>query len=244
MARYKVILAYDGTDFSGFQRQTEARTVQAEVEKALSKIGWQGSSILAAGRTDAGVHAAGQVVAFDLDWKHADTDLLNAINATLPLDIAVQQVEQAAEDFHPRFDAKARRYRYSIFCQPQRDPLRERFAWRVWPEPELNELQKSAKLLIGSHDFASFGRPMKEGGSTIREVFETIWQREGDRLSFEVEANAFLYHMVRRMVMVQVEVGQGFRDADLIEESLDNPQDEIQGLGPPNGLSLIQVKYK
>jgi len=243
MARYKIILAYDGTDFSGFQRQAEVRTVQAELESALVQIGWQGRSIVAAGRTDAGVHAAGQVAAFDLDWNHADDDLLLALNASLPLDIAVQQVAQAADGFHPRFDAVARRYRYTIFCHPQRDPLRERYAWRVWPAPKRETLQQAASLLLHSHDFAAFGRPMKEGGSTVRQVFETVWTKEDATFSFEVEANAFLYHMVRRMVSLQVAVGQGLKDIGLIEERLRNPQTVIQGLAPAQGLCLIEVKY-
>src|SRR3989337_127644 len=112
MVRYKVILAYDGTDFQGFQRQAKARTVQSVVEAALRSFGWQGKAILASGRTDTGVHASGQVIAFDLDWAHAPEALRSAINAHLPEDVAVQTVTQAADDFHPRYAAQARRYRF------------------------------------------------------------------------------------------------------------------------------------
>lgn len=114
--RYQVILAYDGTGFKGFQKQARTRTVQLVVEEALRKIGWQGKSVLGAGRTDTGVHALGQVVAFDLDWSHGTQDLLNALNANLPPDVSARDVRVVAPDFHPRFDASSRSYRYNLFC--------------------------------------------------------------------------------------------------------------------------------
>ncbi len=133
MARYQVILAYDGTDFAGSQRQAKSRTVQGEFEKALQRLGWPGRSAMMAGRTDAGVHAAGQVAAFDFDWAHTPEELGRALNANLPADMAVHRVQAVPAEFHPRFDAASRRYRYRLFCRNSRDPLRERYAWRVWP---------------------------------------------------------------------------------------------------------------
>src|SRR5689334_20490747 len=121
MARYQLTLAYDGTDFFGSQRQANKRTVQGELEKALQKLGWTGRSILMSGRTDTGVHATGQIASCDLDWSHAEEDLLKALNATLPADMAVQRVCMINADFHPRFDATSRCYRYKIFRQPARD---------------------------------------------------------------------------------------------------------------------------
>jgi tRNA pseudouridine38-40 synthase len=125
-ALYKIILAYNGSAFAGYQRQAEERTVQAELEAALDKLGWQGSSVLAAGRTDAGVHARGQVVSFQLAWAHTAEDLRNALNHYLPRDMAVRSVSEAPIGFHPRYDAQWRHYRYRIYCQPMRDPLRAR----------------------------------------------------------------------------------------------------------------------
>jgi len=244
MARYKVILAYDGTAFFGMQRQSEARTVQFEVEQALRQIGWPGETILVAGRTDSGVHAGGQVIAFDFDWQHSEADLLNALNATLPNDVAARQVELTYADFHPRYDALARVYRYRLFCQPQRDPLRERFAWRVWPLVSLEKLQQAAGLLVGEWDYAAFGSPPKAGGTTVRQVFQAGWQEQADHLIFEVKANAFLYHMVRRMVSLQVEIGQGRSAPEVVSEYLQGVNSEmIQGLAPANGLFLIEVVY-
>lgn len=244
MARYQVTLKYDGTAFHGMQRQANDRTVQGEVEDALRQIGWSGSSILAAGRTDAGVHAAGQVIAFDLDWRHELDDLRNALNAVLAEDAAVVQVKPAADDFHPRYGALSRTYRYHIFSQPVRDPLRERFAWRVWPRPDLELLQVCARHFVGIHDFAAFGTPPKVNGTTIRQVFSAGWQLSADEFVFEVCANAFLYHMVRRMVSLQVEVGQGRQTRELLISSLSGEQKEmVQGLAPAHGLFLTQVQY-
>jgi len=158
MARYQINLAYDGTEFQGSQRQGRKRTVQLEVENALQRLGWTGKSILLAGRTDAGVHASGQSAAFDLDWQHSLIDLKNAINAILPVDISVVSIARVRNDFHPRFDAAARRYRYNIYCQAERDPLKDRYAWRLEKPADLRLLKTAAKALLGTHDFSEFGR--------------------------------------------------------------------------------------
>lgn len=243
MARYKVILVYDGTAFKGMQRQAEARTVQAVVEDALRKISRQGLSIIAAGRTDSGVHASGQVIAFDLDWRHSEQDLLNAVNANLPEDVAARQVSEVNAKFHPRYDALARRYRYETYCQPLRDPLRDRYAWQVWPALDFELVQKASEALLGEHDFAAFGSPPTDGGSTIRRVSRAEWFQQDDRLSFEVVANAFLYRMVRRMVKLLVEIGQGVLELQIVNDLLSDPQEMIQGLAPPQGLFLAEVTY-
>lgn len=244
MALYKVILAYDGTGFSGFQRQANARTVQAEIEKVLRTLGWQGRSLAAAGRTDAGVHALGQVVAFDLDWRHSEADLLNAMNASLPTDIAVRSIEIVGSDFHPRFSALSRIYRYSLFCDPVRQPIRERFSWRVWPPLQATRLESAARLIIGEHDFKSFGRAPREEGGTVRLVIKAEWKQFDDGFIFEIEANAFLHRMVRRLVAVQVRIGQGELDLEVLYSYVHEPRKRpIQGLAPPHGLTLYRVVY-
>jgi tRNA pseudouridine38-40 synthase len=250
MARYQVILAYDGTAYQGFQRQAGAETVQGDVEKALRNLGWRGRSILAAGRTDAGVHATGQVIAFDLDWKHSEDDLRAAINAHLPADVAAQRVVEAHGDFHPRYDAVSRSYRYHIFCQENRHPLREHFAWRVWQPVDLNRLALAARLLPGRHDFAAFGSPLRAGGSTLRTVFEAGWrsiqaQWETPDLVFEITADAFLFHMVRRLVAAQVLVGQAKLEVEELANLLRHPSETVvQGLAPPDGLVLVNVAFE
>lgn len=249
MARYQVILAYDGTQFVGFQRQASKkgqaqRTVQGLVEDVLRRLGWQGSSILAAGRTDTGVHAAGQVIAFDLVWQHAPQALLAALNAGLPADVAAHSVQPVPPDFHPRYDAAARRYTYRVYCQEARNPLLDRYAWRVWPAVEMERLQALAGRLPGTHDFSAFGTPPRAGGSTVRSVLEAKWQVAGEALVFEIKANAFLYHMVRRLVYSQVAAAQSYPQAfDLLSELASDKQAVLRGLAPAHGLVLAEVIY-
>jgi tRNA pseudouridine38-40 synthase len=243
MERYQIILAYDGTHFQGFQRQGRARTVQAEVENALRHLGWQGRAILFAGRTDRGVHASGQVIAFDLEWAHSPETLGRALNAHLPDDVAVKAVMLAAPGFHPRFDARARCYHYRLYCQPERDPLRDRYAWRVWPAPQLHLLAQAASLLVGRHDFAAFGSPTRMGGSTVRQVLAARWHAQADEFHFEVWANAFLYRMVRRMTWAQVAFAQGSMELARLSAALDHQSPLPAGLAAPQGLTLVKVLY-
>jgi tRNA pseudouridine38-40 synthase len=247
MARYKVILAYDGTEFKGFQRQagkSTARTVQNTFESALREIGWSGEAILSAGRTDAGVHASGQVISFDLEWKHGEAELAAALNANLPADVAVREVSEALEGFHPRYDAVSRRYCYRIFTDPIRDPQRERFAWRIWPPVDGGLLEATAGAIIGSHDFRAFGSAPHAGGTTVRRVFKAEWCSKESELVFEIQANAFLYRMVRKLVGYQVEIGQGKLELQAMKERLqDQCADLVRNIAPPHGLSLEAVEY-
>lgn len=251
MARYKLTLAYDGSNFHGSQRQAKRRTVQGELEKALTKLGWTGRSVLLSGRTDTGVHATGQVASADLDWSHADDDLLRALNSLLPADMSVRAVEVADAKFHPRFDAISRAYQYRLFCQPVRDPIRERFAWRVWTPVDGALLEQAAKQFIGTHDFHAFGSPTSPKGTTVRTVTKAEWtQTADDEWRFEVKADAFLYRMVRRMAFVQTAAAQGKASAEDIARSLAK-QDAVKsrsvlppGIAPAHGLTLVEVAYK
>ena len=243
--RFRVQLAYDGTDFSGSQYQLEQRTVQGELEEALAKIGWQGKRVTLAGRTDAGVHAAGQVAAFDLNWGHAEEELEKALNAVLPKDIAAVRIERTRSDFQPRYEALSRKYHYTILTSPVRDPLQERYSWRVWPELDSRLMKRESRYLLGSHDFNALGAPHKPGGSTVREIKRARWQKQGNSLIFEIVGNAFLYHMVRRIVMALVKIGHHKEPAGGIKDYLENPTGPpAQGLAPARGLSLVKVEYR
>lgn len=243
MAHYQITLAYDGTHFLGFQRSGSERTVQGVVEAALQRLGWQGESVLYAGRTDTGVHASGQVVAFALDWSHTNEALLQALNANLPVDAAVLAVEKAMPDFHPRFAALSRQYQYRIYCSSARNPLSDRYSWRVWPAVDEQRLHEAARLLPGTHDFAAFGSPPRAGGSTVRTVNYAVWQPQAQGLLFEISANAFLYHMVRRLVYWQVLVGQNRLDLEQLALAVNAAQPQSPGLAPPQGLTLVGVQY-
>jgi tRNA pseudouridine38-40 synthase len=226
--------------------------VQGELERALQKLGWTGRSVILSGRTDTGVHATGQVASVDLDWSHSESDLLNALNAKLPADMAVHHVRMAHAKFHPRFDALSRCYRYRLFCQPLRGPTREPFAWRVWPAINNELLAGTASFFLGTHDFSAFGSPTTPTGSTVRTVMKAQWTQAGyakDEWHFEVQADAFLFRMVRRLVFVQVAVAQGKVSAEAVARSLAKPsaagtRSEIPaGLAPAHGLTLVEVTY-
>jgi tRNA pseudouridine38-40 synthase len=245
MAAYQSIVAYDGTGFQGFQRLAEGqRTVQGVLEEALRRIGWTGSSLLAAGRTDAGVHARGQVVSFDLAWRHDAETLTRALNANLPPDVSVRQTAEAPEGFHPRFSARRRTYRYTILADPRPDPMAERFAWRLWPAPDLTAMSAEALALPGRHDFGAFGQPPIPGGHTVREVFEARWAPQERGLDFQVQADAFLHHMVRRLVGAMVAVGLGRSPAGTLAACVADPSKRWEDRpAPAHGLCLETVEY-
>ncbi|MCK5054108.1 MAG: tRNA pseudouridine(38-40) synthase TruA [Anaerolineales bacterium] len=245
LATYKSIVAYDGTNYEGFQRQASGRrTVQGELEQALQNIGWQESSLRAAGRTDSGVHARGQVIAYQHVWKHPPEDLTTAINANLPYDVAVRKTLLAQNDFHPRYSAISRRYRYSLFIDSTRDPLRERYAWRIGAGPDIQLLDRATEMIGGRRDFGAFGSAPQPEGSTVREIFEAVWELQGDKLQFEIEANAFLYHMVRRLVSALLAIGFCKKEMDELRTAVQNPNAKWEGgLAPAQGLCLLSVKY-
>ena len=244
MALYQVTIAYDGTDFFGYQRQKDHRTVQGEIENALKTIGWNGRAIASSGRTDTGTHAVGQVISFDLDWNHGAEKLMSALNSALPTDIAAKDVNPAPGDFHPRFSARQRQYLYQVVFTPDRDPILNRYYWRVWPKPDEDLLKIGSEILIGNHNFSSFGKPAKKDGSTIRTITVCEWQYKGfDKAFFRIRAESFLYHMVRRAVFLLVQVGQGKIDAIDIEENLKNQKELPAGIAPAHGLFLEKVIY-
>ncbi len=255
MARYKLILAYDGTAFAGSQRQAGnarvpdrlRRTIQGDLEEALRGLHWQGRSILLAGRTDAGVHASGQVAGVDLDWLHSPQELRDALNARLPFDLVVRDVQAVEAGFHPRFDARSRSYRYSLFCGHIRDPLSERFAWRVWPEFDPKALLQTARVFMGRHDFKAFGSPPTPKSGTVRTVLRSEWSAgwRAGMWHFDVAADAFLYRMVRRLVFMHVAVAQGRCSIEAVLAALNggDARELPAGLAPAHGLELMQVDY-
>jgi len=244
MARYQTILAYDGSGFQGSQRQTRARTVQGEFERALRSLGWTDRAILLSGRTDAGVHASGQMAAFEFDWSHSTDELMRALNAKLPPDLAVRSLSLAPPGFHPRFDATSRKYRYRLFCDSVPDPLRERYLWRVHPCVDEDAFMRSASLFLGRHDFSAFGSATTPSGSTTRTVKESEWKKMPDgEWQFEIRADAFLFRMVRRLVFAQVHFGQGRSSLEELRRALDLQGKFPSGLAPAHGLTLVQVTY-
>jgi len=245
MEHYKLIVAYDGTNYCGFQRQKGFCTIQAEIESALRMIGWKEESIQAAGRTDAGVHASGQVVAFFLEWNHSLETLKAALNSYLPSDIAVQSVEEVTDDFHPRYDAVSREYQYAITLSNTRQPLKERFMWRVDSKLDWQIMEKTAQFFLGAHDFSDFGKKTKKEANPMRRILISKWEQrtESDHI-YTICADAFLYHMVRRLVYVMVLAGQGKITMDVIGHAFDGKRLRIlPGVAPAHGLTLTKVCY-
>ncbi len=251
MTRYRGTLAYDGTAYQGFQRQAAGvPTVQGAVENALAGVTGTPVTVIGAGRTDAGVHASGQVIAFDAVWGHDTETLLRALNAHLPPDIALRDLAEAAPGFHPRFDALARGYCYTVITAPTRDPLLRDRAWQIAGEMDEGALADAAAQMIGLHDFAGFGTAMRPGETTLRSVTRSEWARRAGGLesetvwTYHVEANAFLKHMVRRMVGAMVAVGRGHQPMEWIGALLASAV--IPGglnTAPPQGLNLVYVRY-
>ena len=240
---YRAVVEYDGTDLLGFQIQRQGRTVQGEIESVLSRLTQSPVRVTGAGRTDAGVHASGQVVAFRAPWKHSASDLFRAVNALLPDDIAFRHLDLAPAGFHPRFSAVKRCYRYQIGLWPGHSPLRSRYAWEVGPGLDLEAMREAAAHLIGIHDFATFGQP-PQGEVTIREMFSAVVIDESPWLYIDLCANAFLRRMVRTLVMTLVQVGQGQRPVSDVQRLL-QARDRSQSPppAPAKGLVLTAVHY-
>jgi tRNA pseudouridine38-40 synthase len=241
--RYRALLAYDGTDYQGFQVQSEARTVQGEVEAALKRVTQTFVRVTGAGRTDAGVHASGQVIAFDSGWRHTTAVLQRALNAVLPADVSLRELTVAPPGFQPRFDATGRTYHYRVLCQPVPDPLSRLYTYHVSQPLELQAMQQACQYLVGTHDFASFGKP-PQGKNSVRTVTRAEWHRQGPYLVFVIGADAFLYRMVRTIVGLLLQVGRGERVPEKAREILAaRDRAQVRVLAPAHGLCLVEVDY-
>lgn len=264
MPHYRLTLAYDGTDFYGSQAQGEQRTVQGELDRALRAIGGDGCASEFAGRTDRGVHAAGQVVVAALPrWRADASSLAKAVQSRLPDDIAIRGASECAPEFHPRFDAVWREYRYRLLFGLH-DPFIERASWYLRSPIDLEAMAEGMASLVGTHDFASFacggeGVPWSDRARMARGTRRTIMRCEGrslvvqpgpgvcgpsDAIELRFVADGFLPRMVRSMTAALVEIGQGRHSPEWISEIL-TARDRRAGPGvaPPQGLTLWSVGY-
>lgn len=240
----RATVAYDGTEFLGFQWQPRGRTVQGVLETAVAQVTQQQTRVIGAGRTDAGVHAQGQVIGFRVAWRHPLADLQRALNAVLPEDVAILELGPAEPDWHPRFSARRRSYRYTVLNQPVRSPLARRYACLVTEPLDLAALREAAALLVGEHDFASFGRPT-QGESTVRVIYEARWQQDGAWFIFDITGNAFLRGMVRSIVAALLQVGAGRWPVARVGEVLAGRDRGLAAApAPACGLCLMKVEYE
>ncbi len=264
MRTFKVTLSYDGTDFSGFQRQANARSVQAELERALAAIEGKHVTVAGAGRTDSGVHALGQVASFKLSSAIAERDLFRALNAKLPEDVRVLTAEAAAPGFNARFSARSKMYRYRICNTRVMSPFQRRFAWHISRNLDVAAMNEAARELLGEHDFSSFrGAPSRserskstarqpeksETASDMRTMTRSEWAEEplaggGRLLIYELAGTGFLKYMVRAVVGTLVEVGDGRRPPSSLRDLLTFRDRGAAGpTAPPTGLYLVRVDY-
>ena len=242
MSRYKIIIQYDGTNYLGWQMQSHKRTVQSEIESALAPINENNRvKIIGAGRTDTGVHAFGQVAHFDLDTKLKTVQLIKALNARLPNDIRIIDIVETIDEFHARFSAKRRYYRYQ--CYLDDNLLFKNQSWFVG-EIDKSILDVFANKIIGTHDFLSFSKLNKQLKNTVCNIYESKWFKSENMLIFNVCGNRFLHHMVRYLVGTMIAGAQGKISLDYFENLLLNPQKNVKIFkAPPEGLIMVGIDY-
>ncbi len=242
--RLAMVVEYDGTEYSGWQLQPDRPTIQQALETALRTVLGHAVRVEASGRTDAGVHALGQVAAFSIARRPELRALHKSLNALAGAGIVVRELREVAENFDPRRDARRRIYEYSIDNRPWPSPFRARYAWHVPAPLDLDGMQRAARTLVGEHDFASFQAADCDAQGSIRRVFESEWQRRGDEILYRVSATAFLRHMVRTIVGTLVEVGHGVRTVDRFAALLDARDRTLAGpTAPAHGLVLVRADY-
>ena len=242
MKNYKIVLAYDGTDFSGWQRQPDGRTVQGVVEEALRRITQKKTVVHGAGRTDAGVHALGQTASFRGAFKLADDVLLRALNAVLPADVRIFSLEEAPAGFHARKSARSKLYRFRIVHAPQASPLDRRYVLH-WPYPlDLRAMREAARMFVRTDDFTAFSS--NRDRSPVRTVRRSELRKTGPEIVYSIEAEGFLRYMVRTIVGTLIEVGRGRIPPAQVEEIFRRRDRTLAGpTAAAKGLTLVRVDY-
>jgi tRNA pseudouridine38-40 synthase len=249
MRTFKLLVSYDGTNYFGWQAQSGQRSVQETIEAAIARVTGQSVRILASGRTDSGVHALGQVVSVRLETRLTPEVLCRALNAVLPGDIAVLEASETHDGFHPTHKALRKRYRYLIHDGPVRDVFRRHYCWHFnQGRLDADTMHRSAIPLIGPHDFSSFETSGSQSKNSVRTIFDLSIQRgrgdDQDWITIEVEADGFLYNMVRAIVGTLVEVGRGVKPETWPADVLRAADRRLAGpTAPPQGLFLVKVDY-
>ena len=242
--RFAATVSYDGTGFAGSQIQPNARTVQQELETAAGVLFGSPTRVELAGRTDSGVHAIGQVAAFRAETRHQAETVRKALNANLPEDVSVRAVREVPEGFDPRRWARKRWYRYTIANGEAREPLTRRTAWFVEGNLDTRAMQAAAQALAGKKDFSAFSGPLGPERTPVRTVFTAGWSCEGSTLLFDIEAEAFLPQMVRRITGSLIRVGRGAATVEEIVRLLEQAEPgSMAYVAPAHGLCLQRVWY-
>lgn len=242
--RFAATVSYDGTAFVGSQIQPNGRTVQQELETAAAVLFGSPTRVELAGRTDSGVHAIGQVAAFTAETRHGPATVRKALNANLPDDVAVRDVREVPEGFDPRRWARRRWYRYTVANGETREPLKRGTAWYVEGDLDTPAMLAAAEALVGKKDFQPFSGHLEPGRTSVRTVFKAGWSCEGSALLFDIEADAFLPQMVRRIVGALIRVGRGAATMEEIVRLLEQASPgSMAYVAPAHGLCLQKVWY-
>ena len=241
----KLTLAYDGTRFVGWQRQAAGESVQGFLEDALARFERAPVTVHGAGRTDAGVHALGQVASVSLACAHDTATLVRGLNAQLPSDIRVLTVEEAPAGFHARFSARSKTYRYQVRNAPIASPFERAYVWHLQEPLDVHAMTMAAAAVVGTHDFAAFQSTGTQTRGTVRTISRSeVRSDETGLLTYEIEGDGFLRHMVRAIVGTLVEIGRGWREAASLAALLDGgARAEAGATAPPRGLFLVRVDY-
>jgi tRNA pseudouridine38-40 synthase len=244
MRTLKLTLAYDGTRFVGWQRQADGESVQGLLEDTIARFEGDTVTVHGAGRTDAGVHALGQVASVQLQCGHDVTTLVRGLNAQLPEDIRVLSVEEMGADFHARFKARSKTYRYELRHGTIADPFERAFVWHMTEQLDVVAMRQAAAMLTGTHDFVAFQSSGSDISRTVRTMTQSELRDSDGRLAYEITGDGFLRHMVRAVVGTLVEVGRGFRQADSVAALLQgSTRGQAGRTAPPQGLFLVRVDY-
>src|SRR5262245_8915816 len=246
MPRFRITIAYDGTDYVGWQRQAAGVSIQGLLEDALAEIEEGPVTVTGAGRTDAGVHALGQVAAFSLTRPIATGALVRALNVRLPDAVRALAAQEAPADFHPQYAARSKTYRYHIWNGDVVSPFEYRYVWHVPGALDLAAMGAAARMIEGRHDFAAFQSVGRDPAHTERTVFSSLVQRSEDRdeIAYEITGDGFLRHMVRAIVGSLVEIGRGGRPPEWIREVIASRDRSLAGRTAPSaGLCLVRVEY-
>lgn len=244
MRNVRALIAYDGSEYYGWQRQAGFESVQEELESALSAVTGDAITVHGSGRTDTGVHALGQVASFHVDTRLADERLRDALNAHLPRDIVVRRVETCADDFHARFSARAKRYAYLWVTSRTRPAFGRKYGYWVRAALDLDAMRRAANALRGRHDFAAFATSGSPRQDTVRTLQSVHLRARRGRVGLVVQGDGFLYNMVRNVAGTLYEVGIGKRPPEDVERILaSGDRREAGATAPPHGLFLVRVLY-
>lgn len=245
MRRIRIIVEYNGTAYVGWQIQPNGISVQELLEKAIFEVTSEKVTLHGSGRTDSGVHARAQVAHFDTNARMAADKFSFALNTHLPSDIRVLWSEEVPGDFHSRFSAKEKSYRYTLQLGPHARVFTRETALHIHTEPDLLKMQQAADCVLGTHDFRSFMSSGTTLENTVRTVFTSCWTRDGSYLYYDITGNGFLYNMVRILAGTMLEIGSGRLPADSIQKALETQDRSLAGAtAPACGLTLMRVRYE